>query len=61
MNASESFALAENILATEMMGYSVLQITVGAVAVAAVIGGTRWAFNKALGLSSNASWAHNAI
>lgn len=32
----------------EVLGYSVLQITVAAVGVAAVIGGLRWAYRKAL-------------
>lgn len=37
-----------DLFATEVAGYSILQLTVGAFAVAAVIGGARWAFNKAL-------------
>lgn len=49
MHTPEPFELVEDVFGTEILGYSVLQITVGAFAVAAVIGGARWAFNKALG------------
>ena len=42
-------AAVEDVLATEVAGYSVLQLTVGALAVAGVIGGVRWAYKKAFG------------
>lgn len=38
-----------DLFATEVAGYSVLQLTVAGFAIAGVIGGARWAFNKALG------------
>lgn len=51
MNALEAAPLAavEDVFATEVAGYSVLQLTVGAFAVAGVIGGLRWAYKKAFG------------
>jgi hypothetical protein len=47
----EPFEAVGDLFSAEIAGYSVLQLTVGAFAVAAVIGGARWAFNKALGRS----------
>lgn len=38
-----------NLFAAEIGGYSVLSLTIGAFAVAGVIGGLRWAYGKALG------------
>ena len=35
--------------AAEVGGYSVLELTVGAFGIAAVIGGLRYAYNKAVG------------
>jgi hypothetical protein len=50
LNPVESpFEAVGDLFATEVAGYSILQLTVGAFAVAAVIGGARWAFQKALG------------
>lgn len=49
MHSSEPLELVEDVFAAEIAGYSVLQLTVGVFAIAAVIGGARWAFNKALG------------
>ncbi len=42
-------AAASDVLATEVFGYSILQLAIGGLAVAGVIGGVRWAFGKALG------------
>lgn len=42
-------AAVEDVFATEVAGYSVLQLTVGALAIAGVIGGVRWAYKKAFG------------
>lgn len=47
--AAEPLEFAGDVLATEVAGYSVLQLAAGALGVAAVIGGVRWAYKKAFG------------
>lgn len=53
MHSPHPLALAENVFETPIIGgFNLLQITLAGLGVAAVIGGTRWAFNKALGRRS---------
>lgn len=49
IDVSEPLAVVEDAFNTELFGYSVLQLTVGAFVVAGAIAGVRWAFGKALG------------
>lgn len=47
LTAESPFAAAGDVLATEVFGYSILQLAIGGLAIAGVIGGVRWAFGKA--------------
>lgn len=51
LTPASPFEAVGDVFAMKLGAYSVLQLTVGAFAIAAVIGGARWAFGKALGNS----------
>jgi hypothetical protein len=49
LHHSTPTATVQDFFSLEVFGYSVLQLTIAAFAIAGIIGGTRWAFRKALG------------